>query len=127
MTLTESQVQLARHMTEAELQVSVIELAQRLGWLVHAERPARTKDGWRTPIQGDRGFPDLVLARYPALIFAEIKTERGRLTVEQGRWQQQLITRCAVWDGKKPKIWVMGSYLWRPRDWFSGEIERVLR
>jgi len=42
MTLTESQVQLARHMTEAELQVSVIELAQRLGWLVHAERPART-------------------------------------------------------------------------------------
>jgi hypothetical protein len=45
-------------MSEAELQQNVIDMAHVFGWLVHAERPAMRADGtWRTPIQGDKGFP----------------------------------------------------------------------
>ena len=61
-------------MTEREFQRAVVELARLMGWRVHHTRPALTRAGeWRTPIQGDAGFPDLVLCRPPRLILAELK------------------------------------------------------
>src|SRR3990172_10409409 len=78
-----------QYQTEAEFQSAIVEYAQARGWLVHAERPARSNKGWRTPIQGDPGFLDLVLARGepdPRIIFAEVKSEEGRETKEQKAW-----------------------------------------
>ena len=54
---------------------------------------------------GDIGFPDLVLARSPRLVFAELKSERGTPTPEQEKW---LLTLAAC---SEPE-----AYLWRPDD-----------
>ena len=88
--------------SEAEFQTTVVELATLRGWLVHHTRAARTQDGWRTPLQGHKGFPDLVLARAGNVIFAELKSEIGRLSHEQQAWAAHL----------PPDSY----YLWRPCD-----------
>jgi len=105
-------------MTETELLENVIDLAQWRGWMVHHCRPARTEKGWRTAIQGTAGFPDLVLARNGMAIFAELKGEKGKLTNEQLNWLVNLdlhLPRCE------------NAYLWFPKDWRDGTIDRVLR
>jgi hypothetical protein len=89
-------------LAETPFQTSVIEAAEWYGWVVHHGRPARTRDGWRTPVQGLSGFPDLVLARRGRLILAELKTRRGRATLNQQRWLMEL--------GPNGR-------LWRPADW----------
>ena len=99
--------------SEAEFQAQVIELAQLRGWLVHAERPAQRQSGhWSTPIQGNAGFPDLVLARGGRLIFAELKSAKGRMRPEQQAWL----------DALRPGA--LRVFLWRPTDW--DEIVRAL-
>ena len=96
--------------TEAEFMGQIIEMAQLRGWRVHHTRPAWTGKGWRTPIQGDPGFPDLVLVRKRGkrvrVIFAELKSDKGRLTNEQQEWIRLL-------EGCKG----VESYIWRPRIW----------
>lgn len=56
------------------------------GWLVHAERAARSDKGWRTPIKGNAGWPDLALSRGPEFIVCELKRKPYRLTNEQIIW-----------------------------------------
>ncbi len=105
-------------MTERELLENVIELAHLLGWKVAHFRPAKTEKGWRTPCQADaKGFPDLTLIKGKRTIFAELKSDKGVLTFEQDRWIKAL-------KQGKPRREV---YIWKPADWLSGEIERVLR
>lgn len=103
---------------ERDLQAGVLELAHLLGYRVAHFRPARTDKGWRTPVAADGvGFPDLVLVR-PAdgrLIFMELKRDSGKLTQDQEAWMGDL-------SQTKAEVYVM-----RPRDWFDGSIERVLR
>jgi hypothetical protein len=50
--------------TEDEFQTAIITAARLMKWtrIVHF-RPARTKHGWQTPLQGDNGFPDLLMIR----------------------------------------------------------------
>ena len=108
---------LARGISESQLQDAVVKLATLAGWLVHAEHVAMSNKGWRTPIQGHKGFPDLVLVRSSRVIFAECKSERGRLTEEQMQWINWL-----EGTGKVSPV-----YIWRPSDWLSGDIEIVLR
>jgi len=72
--------------TEAQCQAAIIEAAQLGGWRVHAERPARQGDGWATPIQGDRGFPDLVLVRSGVMLAVELKRRPHKLTDGQPEW-----------------------------------------
>jgi hypothetical protein len=103
-------------MTEQELQDAVIDLAKLLGWHVMHQRPGRTASGWRTTIQGHVGFPDLVLLRPPRLIFAELKTARGRVDFGQATWLNGL---DAV-----PHV---EQFVWRPADWQLGQIEEILR
>jgi VRR-NUC domain len=99
--------------TEHDFTVLVIDLARLHGWRVAHFRPAMTKDGWRTAVQGDgAGFPDLVLVRANRLLFAELKTDRGILTGEQRSWLNGL-------RGAHSEV-----YLWRPKDY--NEIEQVL-
>ena len=105
--------ELLNQISEKEFQLQVIQLAKMFGWRIHAERPAWTGKGWRTPIQGDAGFPDLVLVReiHPEevqRIFAELKSEEGKLTEDQ-------------------KVWVrlLNAYVWRPSQ--IKEIAKILR
>lgn len=98
---------------ETELTRTALEIARLLGWRTAHFRPAQTGRGWRTAVQGDgAGFPDLVLARPPRLVFAELKSETGRVHVEQQRWLN-LLEGCTQVE----------TYLWRPADRF----EEVLR
>ena len=100
---------------EKDFQRTVIEMAKVLGWRVHAERPAIRQSGkWSTPIQGDAGFPDLVLAHpQKGVIFAELKSERGKATDAQMEWMDALYAA-----GQR-------VHLWKPRD--MDAIEQTLK
>lgn len=104
-------------MSEDELQAAVIDLARLLGWRVAHFRPARTDHGWRTPMQGDPGFPDLVLANGDRVIFAELKSETGRVSLDQTAWIAAVTAHPPFVEG----------VVWRPSDWLSGAIEQQLR
>ena len=79
-----------RPVREQELQATLVEACRVLGYRVAHFRPARTAHGWRTPMSGDVGFPDLVCAR-PGRVFAlELKAARGRLGPGQQEWLQAL-------------------------------------
>ena len=95
-------------MNEAQLQDKVVAVARHAGWCVMHTRPARTMSGgWATPLQGHKGFPDLVLV-HPSrnlLVFAELKSDKGRLEPEQRRWLDALQDAHAI------------VYVWYPKDW----------
>lgn len=75
-------------MRESDLKAHIIEFAKWHGWLIHHDLPALdTRGNWRTHIEGNAGFPDLVLAHARrGLIVAELKSETGRVTTEQAKW-----------------------------------------
>lgn len=100
--------------SEEEFLQQVLELARWCGWRVHHQRPARTARGWRTALQGDPGFCDLVLCRPPRLILAELKSRRGSVSDDQRRWVEALAQCAGVEVG-----------IWRPNDW--GSIVQVLK
>jgi hypothetical protein len=74
-----------------------------------------TKRGrWVTAVSGDGvGFFDLVMIRGPRTIFAELKSEKGKLSHEQNKW--------IVTAKECPGVEV---YVWRPSD--IKNIERTL-
>lgn len=102
-------------MKESELVAVILELGMRLGFMACHFRPALTNKGWRTAVQGDVGFPDIVLAKYGRVIVAECKSKVGRVTKEQEAWLLRLVSVANE------------AYVWRPEDWLSGKIEKVLR
>ena len=61
-----------------------------------------------------KGFPDLVLGRQDPsrLIYAELKSQNGRVSPDQVKWRR-ILEACG-----------QEYYLWRPSNW--EEIERVL-
>ena len=109
-----------RPITESEFQQQVIQFARLRGWRVHHTRPARMKvrgvETYRTPIAGDPGFPDLVLARYGRVIHAECKSQTGQLREDQIKWRDAM--------SAPDRTEYAGWFLWRPSDW--AQIERVL-
>lgn len=99
----------AVRITEQEFQQQVIDLGHLLGWRVAHFRPAQTAKGWRTPATADgKGFPDLVLVR-ERVIFAELKTDRGKLTDDQAAWLAALAHAGAE------------AYIWRPSEFDAVE------
>jgi hypothetical protein len=102
-------------MTEAELQAAVIELAHLRKWRTMHQRPGLTQSGhWRTAVEGTgKGWPDLVLCR-DRLVIAELKSAKGLLSVDQQDWLHAL------------KLAGVECHVWKPADWTSGEIEKVL-
>lgn len=104
-------------MTEAELQAAVIELAQWNGWKVAHFRPAQNSRGdWRTPVAADgKGFPDLVMVSRFGVLVIELKAENGRLRPAQRAWLEAMDEA-----GVRNEVW-------RPSDWTSGKIERILK
>jgi hypothetical protein len=111
---------LLRSITEAEWQRTVISYAQAHGWLVAHFRPAMVGDKHMTAVTADgAGFPDLVMARGGAVVFAELKRETGRPTKEQDRWLGELSNIDAECEGTHM------VRLWRPSD--QDEMQRCLR
>lgn len=103
-------------MSEDDLLAAVLDLASTLGIRTAHFRPAKTEQGWRTPVSGDgKGWPDLVLAGPAGVLFRELKSARGVPSEEQRLWLGAL--RAAGQD----------AGLWRPTDWRSGRILEELR
>jgi hypothetical protein len=74
----------------------VVEAGQLFSWRIY-----HTYDSRRS----QPGFPDLVCVRDRVVLFVELKTDRGRLTVDQRDWLGAL-AQC---DQIKVR-------LWRPQD-----------
>ena len=100
-------MKIAGEMTEKYLQKLVVELATRLGWLVY-----HTFDSRRS----NPGFPDLMMTRKGELLAVELKSKHGKLTDAQKKWLLQLEQVRGCW-----------TYVWKPEDWFNGNIEEALR
>ncbi len=83
-----------------------IETARWYQWKVVHFRPARVGRGAKTrfvtPLSGDKGSPDLILAKRHIVLLRELKTDEGRLEPEQRSWL----------DAIGPEI----GGIWRPRD-----------
>jgi len=80
--------------SERQFQAAVMKIAAQLGWTFY-----HTYDS----IGSQAGFPDLVLAKQDqCLIFAELKTEKGKVSKEQQKWMD-LLDRTGVY-----------VYVWRP-------------
>ena len=93
----------AADICEADFQQLVIDCAKLFGWRYYF-----THDSRKSPA----GFPDLTLIRKGVLIFAELKTEKGQVSIAQAEWLNDL-DACAM------------VRVWRPSDW--PEIEATLR
>lgn len=111
-----------RHVSESAFQKAVIQLAETVGWRVAHHHDSRRQVAPGRFI-GDRqasGFPDLVMARRGRLWFAELKSEKGRLSSAQREWLDELAMVEAATGG------IVTASVLRPSDWDSGEIARVL-
>lgn len=82
--------------TEKQFTSQLVDLAKTFGWLRHHSFLA---------IHSPSGFPDEVLVRGDRLIFAELKSEKGKLTDRQEVWLEAL--------RQVPGIEV---FVWRPSD-----------
>ena len=82
--------------SERDFQAAIIHTAVQAGWRIH-----HTWDSTRAR----RGFPDLVLARSDRLMFAELKSAKGRVRPEQQEWME------ALWTAGQE------AYIFRPKDW----------
>jgi hypothetical protein len=89
--------------SERDFRHQVIDLCKLLGWKHYFT--------W-TSIHSPKGFPDLVLVR-ERVIFAELKTEKGKVTPNQQEWLDAL------------KQANQEVYLWRPSDF--DEIAGILQ
>jgi hypothetical protein len=92
-------------LSEERWQAMVLELAGYYRWRhFHPYDMRRSEAGW----------PDLTLVRPPELIFAELKSDTGRLSRAQREWGELLTAVPGV-----------DYYVWRPRQW--NEIHARLR
>lgn len=103
-------------MTESELLKGILDAARILGFRSAHFRPALTKHGYRTAVQGDgKGWPDLVLVGHGRILFRECKVGRNTLSTEQADWIRALSEAgCDVG-------------VWTEHDWNAGLIEAELR
>lgn len=99
------------HESEASFTTAVVECAQMFGFLVHHDRPGRLADGrWRSHIQGDVGFPDILALGYGRMVIAELKVGRNPASKAQESW---------LWHfGQLSEtFWHVECHLWKPVDW----------
>lgn len=95
---------------EGALQDQVIADLEELGYLVFHPRPARTAQGWATPVEGTSaaGYPDIT-AVHPSgrCVIAELKAGKNRPSDAQLEWVRAwmavpgvtvLVVRPDNWD-----------------------------
>lgn len=86
--------------SEAAMVRTILLAARVTHWRVAHFRPALTKWGYRTAVQGDgAGFPDLVMVHRGARLvwWVELKSAAGRLEPDQRAWKEALEEAGAVW------------------------------
>ena len=110
MTPEEYRKMLAEAMSERELQKEVRQKATDHGWSVYC---------WWSSLHSPAGWPDLVLIRevnaeQARMIFAELKSEKGKVSAEQVE-----TIRLLRMAGHK-------VYVWKPLDLLEGRIEEIL-
>lgn len=91
--------------SERDFQGFVVAYAQMRGWMVWHDNDSRGN----VP-----GWPDLVLVRDGALIFAELKSEKGIVSKAQQAW-------LAALGGVEGVV----THVWRPTD--AEQVMEVLR
>lgn len=69
-------------MTERELQQAVNEALRWSGWMLYHTHDSR---------RSQAGFPDIVAVKGARTIWAELKTEKGKLRQEQREWLDALV------------------------------------
>lgn len=72
--------------SERDFQSAVLDYMKLRGWHVSHFRPARTHGGWRTPVEGDPGCPDIIAARNGRVLLIELKAMRAYPTPQQKSW-----------------------------------------
>lgn len=105
--VVDSRALLDEQVAEAQLQADVLDLANRLRFACHHCYDSRL-------CGPHAGMPDLILVGHGRLIFAELKRQGGYESTRQRGWRFALQAAGAE------------VYIWRPRDWSNGTIERVL-
>ncbi len=80
----------------------VMDAARTLGWMVYHTHDSR---------RSEPGFPDLVMVwgkgeQNNRIIFAELKSKKGKLTKEQEAWLKALAQNPGV-----------DVFVWRPHEW----------
>jgi hypothetical protein len=95
-------------MTEKELLAAVMQMAGLLGWLAYHPHDSR---------HSAAGFPDCTLVHpyQRRLLWAELKSARGKMTDQQRTWSEHIIQAGGEW------------FMWTPSDYHAGTIERILR
>jgi hypothetical protein len=111
-------------MIEKDLLREVMRFARANGWNVshfgNSVKFVRKGDSYLTlPDKDAVGFPDLVMVREGVLVFAELKSEKGRIRDEQALWIADLHEVAK----RNPGV---SMYLWRPEHWESGAIQELL-
>ena len=98
---------LLEYMTEEELVDTLLGYGKQGGWLCTHFRPAKTNKGYRTPIQGDKGYFDITMMHEELrrTLFIECKSKSGSLQPDQKRWRAAAL----VMPGSE-------YYLWKPKD-----------
>jgi hypothetical protein len=81
--------------SEKEFQAKVIAEAKKRGWKCYHVHFSQASEA---------GFPDWVFVR-ERVVFAELKSEQGRLTKDQKAWYHALLNAGAE------------AHVWRPSDW----------
>ncbi len=86
--------------TEKQFEAQVKDLAKVLGWKMYHT--------WRS-IHSPAGFPDCVFVRNGTIIFAELKSEVGKLSDAQQEWITALerVAQCSLG---------VQVFVWRPSD-----------
>ena len=90
---------------EKDFMESVVELARLMGWKSYHTFNSR---------RSEAGFPDLCMTRGGRVIFAELKTDKGKVSPAQREWLDAL----ALCPGLEVLVW-------RPSDW--DDVEYTLR
>lgn len=110
---------IALDMPEKNLQSNIMALLRLFGWRAfHAQ----------ISYGSQAGFPDVCAVRASdgRLLFAELKRQKPKPTIPQQQWLDDLEGVSRTTEGTHAPA-VPEVYLWRPSDWLSGNIERVLR
>ena len=87
----------ALRVSEADWTRTVTDIATLYGWIWAHFRPAQTAKGWRTPMSGHTGFPDLVLARDGDVLLVELKQDGKYPRPDQRLWLAHLGPHGCVW------------------------------
>jgi hypothetical protein len=104
-------------MTEAELEIEVVDLCEQLRLLWHHCTSS-------TRCRGRRGLPDMVIVGPRGHLFRELKGADGETTSDQDLWGWSLNRSARPGEHIDATISLWSG--WWPGDWHNGRIRKEL-